>query len=89
MVEHKHSEVIQKAKGSELLTGKLKTGDIQRIADTFQESYTRMRGILMGKHFGPQEYVECAEKIVAFYDRVKLHDTVEQILNSYGSINKN
>lgn len=83
MVVGKHSKSIVKAKGSPELNDKLLTGDVQRIADAFGMPYYKLRGAIVGKHYGDIRVIRCAEALADFYDSVNLRDKVEQILHSH------
>ncbi len=87
MLDEKTSTIITKAKGSLALRGGLQTGDIKAIAIHFNETYAITLNVISGKHFGSKDIVECAERIVAFYKKVKLTETVTEIINSYEKAN--
>lgn len=86
MLELKHSQIQLKAKGSESLVAKLQYGDVKRMAEVFDTPHQKVYAIVSGKYFGDKRIVECAEKLVAFYDQVELSTNVEAIINSYGTI---
>lgn len=89
MVEHIHSTVQEKAKGSEGLRKGLRNGDLKKMAAQFNTPYMRVSAIVRGRHFGEKEIVECAERLCAFYKEIQIEETVNQIIESYEPINKN
>lgn len=88
MVEHKHSNVLIKAKGSEALKSRLHTGNIKEISKAFGIEYMKAYNVIAGKYYGDKRIVDCAERIVSFYDSVQLENNVSNIINSYGSTNQ-
>lgn len=88
MVELKHSTTPDKYKGSPELRSKLQTGDVKAIADVLGMDYQKVLYVISGRYHGEREIVECAERLAAFYEDVKLTETVNQIINSYGSTNQ-
>ncbi len=87
MVNDDLVEILTKAKGSLELKKSLKTNDIKAISVHFNESYVKTKGVIEGKHFGHPSIVECAQKLSAFYAKIKLNQTVDQIIKSYEPIN--
>lgn len=83
MEDLKHSTYEVRAKGSKALRNALQYGDVRAIAVHFNQPYTRVHGILSGKHHGDKDIVECAERIVAYYARIELKESVEEIIRSY------
>ena len=87
MVEHKNSTL--KAKGSENLRKGLIVGDIKMIAEHFKLPYVSVSDVIRGRYFGDKDVVECAERIVAFYQQVDIENNVKQIIESYEPTNSN
>lgn len=87
MVELKHSDVLIKAKGSPALKDRLNRGNIKDIAAIFGIEYMKVYNVIAGKYYGDKRIVDCAERIVAFYDSVGLDANVEKIIASYGRSN--
>lgn len=85
MVDGKHSVIYVKGRGSQELNDKLLRGDLQLIADAFDENYSKVRSIIVGKHFGDLNIVRCAEALVAYYDEVKLKNKVKQIIDEHAA----
>ena len=87
MVQFNNSTIQIKAKGSPKLLSGLQIGDLKMIATHFGYTYTTVRGVIVGKHHGDKDIVECAERIVAFYKSVKLSESVKSIIHSYEKSN--
>ena len=89
MVELKYSDIQTRAKGSEHLKDKLNQGDIKAISEAFNTAYQRTYYIIEGRFYGEKEIIECAERIAAFYDEIKLRKTVKDIIKSYERVDQN
>lgn len=87
MEDLKHGTYVVKAKGSMQLRQGLKYGDVRAIALHFKMPYANVHSILCGKHAGDKRLVECAERIVNYYNEVELDNTIESIIKSYETTN--
>lgn len=81
--EFKHSTYELKAKGSKQLRNALQYGDIRAISVHFKQPYDKVHGVISGKHAGDKNIIECAERIVAYYERIDLVNSVSEIIESY------
>ena len=88
MKDLKHSSYTVKATGSMALKSKLMQGDIKAMAFHFKKPYMTMYHILSGKQSGDKNIVECAERIVAFYEKVEISKNVSNIIKSYKDVSE-
>lgn len=87
MVEENLSTVKIRAKGSYELGKRLRNGDLKRITEHFKRPYMTVSAIVRGRQYGDANIVECAERIVAYYDEIQIEDNVTKIIESYAPTN--
>lgn len=77
-----------KAKGSKELATKLLKGDLKRISDGLNISYNTVVNVIYGRQFGDSRIIECAEKMVSFYQGLDIEFNVNKIIENHATINQ-